>query len=219
MRRAPLLRAHLDDAVVAAGRVDHHPPFADGERERLFDVDVLARLAGQHGRDRVPVIRRADDHRVDVLAIEDAAEVARRERRRLIEVLLDALGRLGDLLVVHVAEGDALRAEAQGVAQNAAPLAATTDEADANPPVGAGDAVLGRGVQRDRRGGGQQGSSCDSGGDVLDEGAAAARLHADPSTADVTTVKRFHACSCWVVPVPDRAVLVTNRSACARRCS
>ena len=76
MRRAALLRAHLDDAIVAARGVDHDAALADGERERLFDVDVLARLARHDRRQRVPVIGRADDHRVDVLAIEDAAEVA-----------------------------------------------------------------------------------------------------------------------------------------------
>ena len=151
MRGAPLLRPHLDDAVVAAGGVDHHAPFADRQRERLLDVDVLAGLARHDGRDRVPVIGGADDDGVDVLAIEHTPEIARRERRRLVVILLDAIGGLRDLLIVYIAQCHALRAQAQRGAQVCTPLAAAADERHADAPVGAGHAVLGRGPRQGRR--------------------------------------------------------------------
>ena len=51
------------------------PAFPHGERKGLLDVDVLARVAGHDGLDGMPVVGRGDDHRVDVLLVEDAAEI------------------------------------------------------------------------------------------------------------------------------------------------
>ena len=68
--------------------VDHPAAFADEERQRLLDVHVLARRAGHHGHERVPVVGRRDDHGVNVFVVEQLAEVAvalgarRRTRRR-----------------------------------------------------------------------------------------------------------------------------------------
>src|SRR5262249_8986938 len=62
-----LLAAGLEDAVVLAGRLDHGAGLADGQRQRLLAVDVLAGLARLDSRDGVPVVRRGDDDGVDVL--------------------------------------------------------------------------------------------------------------------------------------------------------
>ena len=70
-----LLRARLHDAFVPARDVDHPAPFAHEERERLFDIHVLARGAGHHGVQRVPMIGRRDDHRIDIAVLEELAEV------------------------------------------------------------------------------------------------------------------------------------------------
>ena len=114
--------------------------------ERLLDVDVLAGLAGHDGRQRVPVIGRADDDRVDVLAVEHAAEVARRQLGRLLEVLVDALARVFVICSSSTSQSATHCApSAQRVAQIAAAHAAAADQADADAPVGAGDAVLRRG--------------------------------------------------------------------------
>ena len=177
MRGAALLRAHLDDAIVAAGGVDHDAALADGQRERFFDVDVLARLARHDRRQRVPVIGRADDYRVDVLAIEHPAKVAAGEIRHLVEVLVDALGRLADLLVVHVAERDALRAKPQGVAQIACALTAAADESYTDASVGAGDAVLRCGALRADAARRRDRATGDAGGGVLEKRPAGGRLH------------------------------------------
>ena len=65
-----MTRLDFSAAVTMARRL------LDAVGQRLLAIDVLAGLAGQDGDDRVPVVGRGDDDRVDVLAIEDLAEVA-----------------------------------------------------------------------------------------------------------------------------------------------
>ena len=74
-RPAAALRAGLHDAVVAACRVDHAPPFDDVVADRLFAVDILAGLARHDGDQRVPVIRRGVVHGIDVTIVEHAPEI------------------------------------------------------------------------------------------------------------------------------------------------
>ena len=74
-RPAAVHRADLHDLVVALRGVDHLPAFPHGVRRGLLDVDVLAGLQRPDGRERVPVVRHGDDDGVDVLVVEDAAEV------------------------------------------------------------------------------------------------------------------------------------------------
>jgi len=63
----PLLRPHLHHAPPCGRRLDHPLALADGVRERLLDVDVLAGLAGQNCHFGVPVVRRGDDDDIDGL--------------------------------------------------------------------------------------------------------------------------------------------------------
>ena len=70
-----LLGAELDDPPVPPRRLDHGAALGHGRRGGLLDVDVLARLAAEDRHQRVPVIGRGGEDRVDVLAIEHAAEV------------------------------------------------------------------------------------------------------------------------------------------------
>jgi hypothetical protein len=53
----------------------------------FFDVDVLAGLAGEDRRDGVPVVGRADHQGVDVLVVDEPAEVAGRPRRTPLQFL------------------------------------------------------------------------------------------------------------------------------------
>ena len=129
---------------------------------------------------RVPVIGRRDNHGVDVLALEDAAEIARGEGGLLIEVLLDALRGLRHLLVVHVAQRDALSAEAQRGAQVGRSLAAAANQRDAHAPVGAGDTILRRGLERAGRAGAEQDATRGARGGVPDKRATAATFHISP---------------------------------------
>src|SRR5262249_36468943 len=114
VRSAAALRPGLDDALVLARRLDHAPALDDVVRDRLLDVDVLAGLAGPDRRQRVPVVRRRDDERVNVLLFEDLADVLLGLRRPLLLVLddLDGGGQdagigiddAGDLSAVKAAE-------------------------------------------------------------------------------------------------------------------
>jgi hypothetical protein len=47
--------------------------FVNGVRERLLAINVLAELHGSDGRDRVRMIGRGHDHRVDVVACRSGA--------------------------------------------------------------------------------------------------------------------------------------------------
>jgi hypothetical protein len=54
---------------------DHFPAFPDIVGRGFFDVDVLARLAGPDGRERVPVIGGDDGDGVNLLVVKNHAEV------------------------------------------------------------------------------------------------------------------------------------------------
>src|SRR4030095_5079810 len=70
-----LLRAALYDAFVMLRGVGHPAAFADEERHRLFDVNVLARAARQYRQQRMPVVGSRNDHGVNVLAVEHPAKI------------------------------------------------------------------------------------------------------------------------------------------------
>ena len=70
------LRAHHHDALVLVHRLDHPLAFVDENRERLFDVDILAGGAGHDGEHGVPVIRAGYDDAIDVLVLIHLAKVA-----------------------------------------------------------------------------------------------------------------------------------------------
>src|SRR5262249_24857312 len=57
---AALLSAYLHDALLLVLSLDDGDPLAEIVRQRLFDIDVLARLAGGDRERNVPVIGRAD---------------------------------------------------------------------------------------------------------------------------------------------------------------
>ncbi len=46
----PAARARLDDPIVFASGLNHPPPFDDVVADRLLDVNILARLAAEHGQ-------------------------------------------------------------------------------------------------------------------------------------------------------------------------
>ncbi len=73
---AALLTAGLEDDIVLRDRIDDPPALGDVVRQRLLAVDVLFRPSGENADDRVPVVGRGADDRVDVLAVDDLSEVA-----------------------------------------------------------------------------------------------------------------------------------------------
>ena len=120
-RARPVLGADLDHAAVLAGRRHHLLPFPQVVRERLLDVDVLARLAGPDRRQGVPVVRQGDDHRVDALVVEDFAGVV--IRGDLPPVVTGRLDFAIEVRLVGVAERDDL--DAGDLAEPADELMAT----------------------------------------------------------------------------------------------
>ena len=141
--------ANLDDPIVLAGRLDHRPAFDDRHRERLLDIDILARLAGGDHLDRVPVVGRCDHDGVDILAIEDRPEVLDpRDVALELGHLGDALAQTGksriepivvavEIRLINVAEGDDLGIRVgQKALQELAAAIAHADEAQPDLVVG-----------------------------------------------------------------------------------
>ena len=66
VRRAFSLRPDLHDSPVLAGRVDHRLALEDIDADWFLDIHIGSRLDGRDGLQRVPVVRRADQHDVQV---------------------------------------------------------------------------------------------------------------------------------------------------------
>ena len=72
---AALLRADLHHLAGLLDGGDELLAFVDGQRQRLFAIDVLAGFERRQGDGRVPVVGRADRHGFDIVAIEQLAIV------------------------------------------------------------------------------------------------------------------------------------------------
>src|SRR5262249_23760822 len=132
------LAAAGEDSAIAADRFDHRPAFADGQRLGLLAVDVLALAAGFDADEGVPVVRRADWHRVDVGPGQGFPEIGVSFAVLVAVLLVDVL--LGPFAVLghDVADGDHLDfRKAHEAAHIAGALAA-------GPDSGHDDALAGR---------------------------------------------------------------------------
>jgi len=72
--RSPM-QAYLNDPVVAFRGIDHFSAFHNRNRQRLFHVNIFSRLAGHDRLDSMPMVRRCDDHCIDILAVEQTAKI------------------------------------------------------------------------------------------------------------------------------------------------
>ncbi len=96
--------------------------------QRFFAIDVSSALQRCYGRDRMRVIGRADDHGVDVLLIEQTAEVIVGFRRGIFFL------HRGEIVIVNVAQrDDVFSADTLQVFSRAVCHA---DHADVQPVVG-----------------------------------------------------------------------------------
>ena len=112
-------------------RVAHGQALAQVQGHRLLQVDVLAGLAGVDRLQRVPVRRRGDDHRVDVLLREQLAVVA----VGLGGLLVPAGDRLRGGLRTIAGRGDDDVGMGRAVPQVALAHAAAADQPDVDPLV------------------------------------------------------------------------------------
>ncbi len=130
------MQAGLANPPMALDRLDHRAPFGDAQRDRLLDIDILARLAGVDGLQGVPVVGCGDDDGVHVLEFEQLA------------VVLEPLGAGADLLrrevevgLVDVADGDDLGVGLlEEAVEHLVAAVAQADEAEADAVIGAEDA-------------------------------------------------------------------------------
>src|SRR5262249_45673461 len=74
-RAAAALGAGLTDLAILTCNLDNAPALADVVANRLLDVHILAILHRPDGRQCMPVIRRGDGHDIDVLILDDAANI------------------------------------------------------------------------------------------------------------------------------------------------
>jgi hypothetical protein len=95
------LVAHLRGDLRFTRCLAHLPRFPRGMHQRLLAVDMLARLQREHHRQRVRVVRRADDHRVDVFLTLEHAPIVRPQAR-----VGEHLRRVRQVVQVHIAQGD-----------------------------------------------------------------------------------------------------------------
>src|ERR1017187_10299374 len=158
----PLLaQAQGQPAVVVLKSGAHAFGVVHRERHRLFLVDVLA--AGERGGEvlRVQVLRGGDQHRVDILVVEQVAivEVGLGVRRDLFDVFQAAGIDVGGADALHVLAG-------QRLLEDFGAAGARTDDAQADALTGA------EGVAGGQRAG-------ETGSYVADE--ITAGLHGDPT--------------------------------------
>jgi hypothetical protein len=111
--RAAAVGAVLNDSIVLACRLDQLLAFPEAVGTGLFEVDILAGLAGPDRPQGVPVVGRGDDHGVDVLVFDKVLLVLINGRLRA-EALLDVGGPLGEGRL----DGDYVVARQQASADN-----------------------------------------------------------------------------------------------------
>ena len=95
------LEADFNNAVVPACGLDHLSAFPDVMGAGFFHVDMLSGLAGPYREKGMPMIRGGGGDGVDVLVLEDAAEIVFGRGRRALD-LLDFLDPVGKEVFVNV---------------------------------------------------------------------------------------------------------------------
>ena len=100
MNAGTLLRSHLHHAIVLARGFHHQDAFVNGVADGLFNVNILAGLAGLNHHQRVPVVGSTHDDDIDIFAVEHLAEIG--VGLRLTAGILDAQLQVG---LVNVADG------------------------------------------------------------------------------------------------------------------
>ncbi len=137
VRYVPPLSTGLKDASGAAHRVMQDEALLDVFRARFFAVDVFASASGVHRSGAVPVRTGGDQHGVNVLSVQQFAEVT---IGRASGVAVMPVGELLDLAAafgLHIADGQKLDVGLlQEVAQHDAPPVSDADPAHRNPLAG-----------------------------------------------------------------------------------
>ena len=143
----PLLAACLEDAFFAGHGITQDPPLVDRVGQGFLDVGVLAVAHGVERSEDMPVVGRANQHGIDVVAAGDFAKVAVSGAIRIAIVLVDRghdRVEVGLVDVAHREDLDALMGHE--ILHDAHAASARANQAQ-------GDAVAGRVVARGGQGG------------------------------------------------------------------
>jgi hypothetical protein len=111
MRPDAPVQSHLHDSPALARRPQHGTAFVHGVARGLLDEDMRTRFHGGNGLERVPMIRRGDEHDLRLLLLQQLAEVVIRLRLVAIQVG-DLFSRNFAHVLMHVAQADDLDASA-----------------------------------------------------------------------------------------------------------
>ncbi len=133
------LGAHLDNALMAERGFEHGAAFVNGFGQRFFDVNILAGLTGENGRQGMPMIGGGDENGVYVFSVKYFTEVAA-GIRALAPGFFNDLGGFGAHGIVHIADDGAIHFFI--TEENAEDIAAPTagaDEAKADFVIGPKD--------------------------------------------------------------------------------
>src|SRR5882724_1564742 len=147
-----LLRAHLYDAVVFCGCLDHFAALGERVREGFFDINILAGFASHDHGDGVPMVGGGNDYCLDVLVVEDGAKIfvafglAVGQVDSAVQIGLEGIG-----------DGDGIDlAGAKEVLQVELTHSACANQAHGNPVVGPQDTLS----EWSGRSGNGHGSAC-----------------------------------------------------------
>ena len=128
----------LEDPLVVAHCFDHRQSILRIVDHGLFDVEILAGLAGIDGDWRVPVVRRGDDHRVDVVVPKHLAVI-----RIFLRIAAGEFGRSVPADIIDVAHGRNIDVRRfLYLADQVAAAAAGADHSDTWPVIGSQYAVI-----------------------------------------------------------------------------
>jgi hypothetical protein len=147
----PVLRSALADATELARRLHDAPPFTDVMADWFLDIHILARLHRPDRRQRVPMVRRRNEHRGDRLVVENPAQILNRLRPRTT-LARNIRSKLGGPIAVRVTDvSDLTVGEPRQFARVLFAADAASDDGHGNLVIGAHSALLGRADRRRKR--------------------------------------------------------------------
>jgi hypothetical protein len=129
---AALLAADLQNAFVVANGFHEAFAFIDRQCQRLLGVNVFACFEGEQINESVPMIGRAGDDRMDIVALHQLAKIIILLGR--LAVFCEPFGSGVRMCIIHIANSDNV-AKALGGAAISGALAAATDKGNAGPIV------------------------------------------------------------------------------------
>ncbi len=163
IRRA-LLHSSLENTARAADFADDIPRLTDGQRQRLFAVDVLSRVGCHDAHRGMPVVGRADDNGIKVRTCKHVPEITVLGTTFVLAgFLLVGVCLLCEIVgVVHLAginvtDGNDLHVRHfEKIPQMSCRHSARADDTDGDSVVGGRGENLGRGDKRRHGGGGSK---------------------------------------------------------------